>query len=167
VGWYWNCSKSTPECCYIPLKSRENDKKVCLTKEPLHRWSGSYCTVHYVKVEIFFEQSDPYCLHCEKQFLDPYIVNDPTWQVQLWSGHWVKTKKNFIFLTFGRDTTNYMGTLVENVRKVKIQPTLLYSSSFARPSLNLGEGEGIFKNIQYVSEKELFSLMFPWSISNN
>jgi hypothetical protein len=31
----------------------------------------------------------------------------------------------FIFLTFGRDTTNYRGTLVENVKKVKIQPTLL------------------------------------------
>jgi hypothetical protein len=31
--------------------------------------------------------------------------------------------------TFGRDTTNYRGTLVENVKKVKIQPTLLYSTS--------------------------------------
>jgi hypothetical protein len=28
----------------------------------------------------------------------------------------VKTKKNFIFLTFGRDTTNYRGMLVENVK---------------------------------------------------
>jgi hypothetical protein len=30
-----------------------------------------------------------------------------------------------IFLTFERDTTNYRGTLVENVKKVKNQPTLL------------------------------------------
>jgi hypothetical protein len=31
----------------------------------------------------------------------------------------------FIFLTFEKDTTIYRGTLVENVKKVKIQPTLL------------------------------------------
>jgi hypothetical protein len=60
-------------------------------------------------------------------FLGPYIVNVPKWQIQLWSGHWVKTKFFFIFLTFGRDTTNCRGTLVENVKKVQIQPTLLYS----------------------------------------
>jgi hypothetical protein len=33
----------------------------------------------------------------------------------------------FILLTFGRDTTSYRGTLVENVKKVEIQPTLLYN----------------------------------------
>jgi hypothetical protein len=32
--------------------------------------------------------------------------------------HWVKNDF-FIFLTFERDTTNYRGTLVENVKKVK------------------------------------------------
>jgi hypothetical protein len=31
-------------------------------------------------------------------------------------------QKNFIFLTFGRDTTNYRGMLVENVKKPKINP---------------------------------------------
>jgi hypothetical protein len=36
-----------------------------------------------------------------------------------------KKKFFFIFLTFGRDTTNYRGTLVENVKKVKHKPTLL------------------------------------------
>jgi hypothetical protein len=35
-----------------------------------------------------------------------------------------QTKFFLIFLTFGRDTTNYRGTLVENVKKVKNQPTL-------------------------------------------
>jgi hypothetical protein len=35
----------------------------------------------------------------------------------------------FTFFTFEKDTTNYRGTLVENVKKVKNQPTLLFSSS--------------------------------------
>jgi hypothetical protein len=37
--------------------------------------------------------------------------------------------RNFfvIFLTFERDTTILRGTLVENVKNVKNQPTLLYS----------------------------------------
>jgi hypothetical protein len=33
------------------------------------------------------------------------------------NGHWVKTQIFFIFLTFGRETTNCRGTLVENVKK--------------------------------------------------
>jgi hypothetical protein len=33
-----------------------------------------------------------------------------------------QNKNVFIFLTFGRDTTNYRGTLVENVKKSKINP---------------------------------------------
>jgi hypothetical protein len=33
-----------------------------------------------------------------------------------------KQKKLFIFLTFGIDTTNYRGTLVENIKKPKINP---------------------------------------------
>jgi hypothetical protein len=33
-----------------------------------------------------------------------------------------KQKFLFIFLTFGRDTTNYRDTLVENVKKSKFNP---------------------------------------------
>jgi hypothetical protein len=33
----------------------------------------------------------------------------------------------FIFLPFERDSANYKGTLVENVKKGKNQPTLLYT----------------------------------------
>jgi hypothetical protein len=65
-----------------------------------------------------------------KKFFDPYIVNDPKCWDQWWSGHWVKTNFFRIFLTFERYTTNYRGTLVENVKKSKNQPTLLYSILF-------------------------------------
>jgi hypothetical protein len=33
-----------------------------------------------------------------------------------------QNKTFFIFLTFGRDTKNYRGTLVENVKKSKFNP---------------------------------------------
>jgi hypothetical protein len=33
----------------------------------------------------------------------------------------------FIFFTFERNTTNYRGTLVKNAKKVKNQPTLVYT----------------------------------------
>jgi hypothetical protein len=56
-------------------------------------------------------------------FFDPYIVNDPKCRDQRGSDHWAKRFFFFfIFLHFERDTTNYRGTLVENVRKSKINP---------------------------------------------
>jgi hypothetical protein len=38
-------------------------------------------------------------------------------------------KKKFHFLTFELDATNYRGRLVENVKKVNNQPTLMDSTS--------------------------------------
>jgi hypothetical protein len=40
----------------------------------------------------------------------------------------------FMFLIIGRDTTIYRGTLVENVKKVQIQPTLLYTGTYVSNS---------------------------------
>jgi hypothetical protein len=51
--------------------------------------------------------------------LSLYKVHGPKCWDQLCGGHWVETKNFVIFLIFGRDTTNYRGTLVENVKKAK------------------------------------------------
>jgi hypothetical protein len=88
-----------------------------------------------------------------KKFLDPYIVNDPKCWNQLWSGNWVKTKFFFIFPIFGRDTTNYRDTLVENVKKVKNQPTLLNSIQYMR---------GNFCDCPLSSQNLYFDVSLKW-----
>jgi hypothetical protein len=48
----------------------------------------------------------------------------------------------FIFLTFGRDTTNYRGTLVENVKKSKFNPPY-WPTPALRPNTNHAENSGL------------------------
>jgi hypothetical protein len=59
------------------------------------------------------------------------------------------SKLNFfcIFLAFERITTNYRGTLVENVKKVINQPTLLYSKVTLNAEITflLFKERGLFK----------------------
>jgi hypothetical protein len=45
-------------------------------------------------------------------------------------GKWQKICLFVIFLSFERDTENLRGTIVENVKKVKNRPTLVYNPSF-------------------------------------
>jgi hypothetical protein len=52
VGRYWNYSKRTPEICWIPCQSKENDNnKIVWPSDRLSVWPqrlGSYYTVHYL-----------------------------------------------------------------------------------------------------------------------
>jgi hypothetical protein len=66
----------------------------------------------------------------EKKILDPYIVHDPKSRDQWWRGHWVTKFIVAIFGTFGRYVTNVRVTLVENVKKVQNQATLITPVNF-------------------------------------
>jgi hypothetical protein len=74
---------------------------------------------------------------------------------------WSLSQNNiyFIFLAFERDTTNYRGTVVENVKKVKNQPTLVGSSLLSNVLIILPTaGSGPLGHNTHPNKEESFSV---------
>ena len=60
------------------------------------------------------------------KIFDPYIVNDQRGQAQRARGQWTEILFFAIFRTFAMDRTLLRLIFIQNVKKGKKQPTLLY-----------------------------------------
>jgi hypothetical protein len=81
LGWvdfwlFYIFNKSTPEICYIPSKSTENSKQICLDPVTSSSLVIIFWVMHYIRVQVWTSWLTKYA----EFYADFKTINLPLWQ---------------------------------------------------------------------------------------